>query len=269
MALTNTPFNYTGSKFKLLTQIIPLFDTHKLRFVDLFTGGGSVYTNIVHLYAEVLVNDIISDLVNIQKNLIFDKENTVDKVKSLVVGKEDQLGYNLLREDYNLNPSPEKLYALMLCCTNNMMRFNQKFKFNQTFGKRTFNPNTEQKINDFVDHVYSYRNNITFKTETFYNIEPTSNSMNYLDPPYTNSLAGYNAYWQTHDDIGLFDYCKNLNSIGASFAVSGVETHDGKSCRLIDLLIAEGFKKHLLVADYNKVSRKGNKETQEVLITNY
>lgn len=269
MALTNTPFNYTGSKFKLLSQIIPLFDTHKLRFVDLFAGGGSVYTNVVHLYAEVLVNDIISDLVNIQKNLIFDKDNTVTKVKSLVVTKEDQIGYNLLREDYNTNPTPEKLYALMLCCTNNMMRFNKKFKFNQTFGKRTFNPNTELKINDFVNHIYPYRNNIIFRAETFYNVEPISNSMNYLDPPYSQTEAGYSAYWQTHDDIGLFDYCKNLNSIGASFAVSGVETHDGKSCRLIDLLISEGFKKHLLEADYNKVSRKGTKITQEVLITNY
>jgi hypothetical protein len=51
--------------------------------------------------------------------------------------------------------------------------------------------------------------------------------------------------------------------------VSGVESHDGERCRLIDLLTEDGFKKLLLAADYNKVSRKGSKETQEVLVINY
>lgn len=33
--------NYTGSKFKLLEQILPNFDYTKEKFVDLFCGGGS------------------------------------------------------------------------------------------------------------------------------------------------------------------------------------------------------------------------------------
>ena len=42
--MIETPFNYTGSKFKLLEQILPEFDYTKPYFVDLFMGGGSVYT---------------------------------------------------------------------------------------------------------------------------------------------------------------------------------------------------------------------------------
>lgn len=38
--LIETPFNYTGSKFKLLDKILPKLDYTKPYFVDLFCGGG-------------------------------------------------------------------------------------------------------------------------------------------------------------------------------------------------------------------------------------
>ncbi len=38
--MINTPFNYTGSKYKILNQILPLFDYQKEYFIDLFCGGG-------------------------------------------------------------------------------------------------------------------------------------------------------------------------------------------------------------------------------------
>ena len=66
----NTPLNYTGSKFKLLEQIIPEFNYKKPHFVDLFTGGGSIYTNIVDKYNEITINDIITDIIGIHKCLI-------------------------------------------------------------------------------------------------------------------------------------------------------------------------------------------------------
>jgi site-specific DNA-adenine methylase len=59
--MIETPFNYTGSKFKLLEQLLPEFDTTKSTFVDVFTGGGSVYTNVLDKYEKVIVNDIITD----------------------------------------------------------------------------------------------------------------------------------------------------------------------------------------------------------------
>ncbi len=269
MELVETPFNYTGSKFKLLEQLIPLFDKTKENFVDLFAGGGSVYTNVAHLYEKIFVNDIISDLIQIQKNLIVDKDTTVALVKSLVVSKDDKDGYNALRASYNIEPTPEKLYALMLCCTNNMMRFNKKFKFNQTFGKRTFNDNTQRKIDSFSNHMQAYVHKLQYCSYDFKDFPIVHNSFFYLDPPYTNTEAGYNAYWETDDDVGLFEYCKEINRFGYTFAVSGVETHDGERCRLIDLLTEAGFKKLLIDANYNKVSRKGSKETQEVLVVNY
>jgi len=74
MKTIETPFNFTGSKYKLLEQIIPLFDYTKPKFVDLFAGGGSIYTNVLHKYEEITVNDIIADLIGIHINLVIDDE---------------------------------------------------------------------------------------------------------------------------------------------------------------------------------------------------
>ena len=38
--------NYTGGKYKLLPQLLPLFPQDINTFVDLFTGGGNVAINI-------------------------------------------------------------------------------------------------------------------------------------------------------------------------------------------------------------------------------
>ena len=37
--MVKPPFNYTGCKFKLLPELIPLFDYDRDSFVDLFTGA--------------------------------------------------------------------------------------------------------------------------------------------------------------------------------------------------------------------------------------
>ena len=137
------PFNYTGSKFKSLPQIIPLLDTSCHRFVDLFSGGGSVWSNVVDLYPHVVANDIIYHLVEVQKRLVTEPLATIAKTRALCVAKDDQVGFHKLRDAFNECPTPEGLWALMLCSTNNMMRFNRSWKYNQTFGKRTFNDRTQ------------------------------------------------------------------------------------------------------------------------------
>jgi site-specific DNA-adenine methylase len=50
-----TPCNYIGGKYKLLPKLINKFDYRKSSFVDVFTGGDSVYTNVLHSYNEVYI----------------------------------------------------------------------------------------------------------------------------------------------------------------------------------------------------------------------
>ena len=46
MKYTKSPLNYTGGKYKLLSQILPLFPSDINKFVDLFTGGCNVAINV-------------------------------------------------------------------------------------------------------------------------------------------------------------------------------------------------------------------------------
>ena len=279
--MTETPFNYTGSKFRLLEQLLPLFDYTKPYFADVFAGGGSVYTNILDKYQKVLVNDVISDLIGIHNSLIL-SDDIISETKELCPGKNNPLGFTELRNSYNDNPTPAKLWALMLSSTNNMMRFNQKFKYNQTYGDRGWNANTDKKVETFKNHIRRYKENIKFTSKPFYELNINKNVMYYLDPPYGRikneeggmgkkqiSEAGYNAFWKEDDDLKLYQFINRINEEGSSFMVSGVLNHDGKTCWMLDKLIQDGFNCKTLNFDYNKVSRKGDKETTEVIITNY
>lgn len=267
--MIETPFNYTGSKFKLLEQILPEFDYTKPYFVDLFMGGGSVYTNVVDKYEKILANDIIKDLVGIHQDLL-DSDNVIELTKSICPDKTDQSTFLKLREDYNQNPTSEKLWALMLSCTSNMMRFNQKFKFNQTFGKRTWNSSTEKKVELFTKHIRQYKDKIRFTSNSFDSVNISSNKvMVYADPPYSNTEAGYNAYWEKDDDDKLYNYLLDIDRKGSSFMISGVLNHNGETCKLLTNLISDKFNYKILNFDYNKVSRVGKKETDEVIIKNY
>ncbi len=261
--------NYTGSKFKLLPQLLPEFNYNKPYFVDLFMGGGSVYTNVVDKYEKIIANDIIGDLVGIHKSLL-ESDEIINLTKSICPDKTDANAFLKLRDDYNLNPSPEKLWALMLSCNSNMMRFNQKFKFNQTFGKRTWNSSTQNKVESFTKHIRQYSHKIKFTSEQFSDVKITSDKvMIYADPPYSNTEAGYNSFWKKDDDLKLYQTLKKYDQLGCSFAVSGTLSHDGKPCLLLDKLVSDGYNVVEFEFNYNKVSRVGRKETKEVLIKNY
>lgn len=270
----NTALNYTGGKYRLLSQLLPEMDYSKDYFVDLFCGGGSVFTNVVDKYKKVLCNDIVLDVVNINKNLINNPIEFIENVKLYATKtKDDQIFYNELRKSYN-NEEDEynksvKLYALILSCTNNLIRFNNSGKFNQTWGKRGFNISTQKKLDLFIEHVSNYKEKIYFSSKDFEDVKITKPSMVYIDSPYSNTSGGYNMQWCLNDDIRLYNYCKELDSTGSSFMVSGVLSHDNKRCLLLDKLIADGYKYKEIDCNYNKVSRKGNKETQEIIIMNY
>lgn len=283
--MIQTPFNYTGNKFKLLEQIIPELDYSKGNFIDMFAGGGSIYTNVLDKYKKVLVNDIIKDLIKIHKSIsesdeIIEKTNSI--CSTLKESKEDFLN---LRESYNKKNSPEKLWALMLSCNSNLIRFNQKGEFNQTWGKRTWNKNTTKKVNEFKTHIRKYKNDIKFISKSFdeINLKESNNYMFYFDPPYAYikdnkgnignkqiSEAGYNNFYYKENDINLYKYCHTVNDMNSSFMISGVLEHGGETSWILDKLISDGFNYKELNFNYKKINKSGkSKKTKEIIIKNY
>jgi len=270
--MINPPFNYTGSKFKLLDQILPLFDYEKEYFIDLFCGGGSVYTNILDKYQKILINDTLKELIGIHQKLAIEPYSFIEKVKKLANTKESQELYLKLRSSYNQDKTPEKFYALMLSCTNNMLRLNKNGDFNQTWGKRGFNENTQKKLDLFVEHINKYKDKLYYSSKNFYEIKPTKPSMVYCDPPYTNSEAGYNMIWSKDLEKKLYLYIKELDKNGHSFALSGLlgEHKNNERSEIIDNLLNDGFNYKILEFDYEYVAKnKNSKNSQEILIYNY
>ena len=267
-SLIEPPFNYTGSKYKLLPQILPLFDYSRRTFVDLFTGGGSVYVNVLDRFDKILINDVIVDLIGIHKAMALDAEELETQTRTILSGIHDRASYEKVRAEYNQSPSPAGLFALMLSCTNNMLRFNKSFKFNQTYGERSWNQRTSEKMAAFQREAGKHKDKITYSSQRFHEVKIPEGSFVYIDPPYSNSFAGYNCYWEPNDEQRLLSFILECGK-DSSVCVSGTLVHDGKSNSLLQSLISAGWKKVDVRCDYNKVSRVGAKDVQEVVVANY
>jgi adenine-specific DNA-methyltransferase len=281
MNYIDSVLNYTGSKYKLLEQLLPNFDYNKKYFVDLFSGGGSVYINVLDKYEKILINDVIKDVINIHKEIMV-SDIIIESTKKLTPLKGDKESFLKLREDYNNNPSADKLWALVLSSTNNMIRFNQKFKYNQTYGERGWSESTTKKVELMKNHIRKFKDKLKYTSCNFNDIHINKNCMVYIDPPYGYiknidggigkkqiSEAGYNCFYKQQDDINLYNYIKNTNEIGASFVISGLLEHNGNKSWLLSKLIEDGFECKELNYNYNKVSRKGDKESKEVIVKNF
>lgn len=158
-----SPLNYTGSKFKLLTQILPLFSKDISIMVDLFCGGASVGGNVSAKH--IILNDKQSELMEILA--LFKRESArsllaqiagiitdfnlsdsakfgyahykCDSAKGL--SNYNKTGFLRLKNAYNADKSALKLFVLIIFAFNNQIRFNAKGEFNLPVGNADFNAN--------------------------------------------------------------------------------------------------------------------------------
>jgi len=261
--MLQSPLNYTGSKFKLLPQLLPLFPQNTT-FFDPFVGGGSVSLNVN--YTKIIANDIIKPLVQFYQWLqITDWETVLDEINKKNIPKDNQNKYLELRERFNQQKDFIDFFILVSSCTNNMMRFNKKLIFNQTWGKRNFNPATEQKLKQYHQKLYK-NENIQFLNKNFFELEINEGFV-YLDPPYCITEAGYNAYWSKELELKLYDFVDNLNNKGIKFILSGVLEHKGVKNPFIDRM--KKYDVIPLSMNYKKVAKIKEGITQEIIIKNY
>ncbi len=269
----SSPFNYTGSKSKLTNQLMNyLPENHKqLYCYDLFCGGGGFFINTMSEFKGLIVNDIITPLIQFYQWLQDTEwDIVISVIRSTNISKDDQQGYLDLRKRFNDEKNFIDFFMLVCCCTNNMMRFNKSYGFNQTWGKRNFNQSTENKLRAY--HAKIFENPcIHFLNKSFIDfidIETGPKSFVYLDPPYLITEAGYNAYWSQELENKLYLYINELNKNGIPFMLSNVQRHKGKKNTCISNLLQYNIIE--LNFDYKKVSRdKNNQDSQEVIVINY
>ena len=295
--------NYTGGKYKLLSQILPLFPKDADQVVDLFCGGCNVGINVD--CNKVLFNDsneylmgLLDTFRRLTKEEIFDWiYKSIDKYGlSLVskngydfyncesskgLGEYNKAGYNKLRDDFNKKASKDNEYYLMLYLLivysfNNQLRFNRKGEFNLPVGKRDFNSKMQGKLEAFIDRVKSgdYR----FTTDDFRNVNMegyTDKSFFYADPPYLITCASYNeqAGWTENDEKDLLNYLEALDKKGIRFALSNVLESKGKKNVILLEWINQNKKFKVIPLNYNYTNSNYHTRkdgiTKEVLVVNY
>lgn len=282
-----SPMNYTGGKFKLLSQILPLFPQEINTFVDLFTGGANVAINVNA--NKIIANDFDKHVIGIYKS--FQMFNDVNDVISFIEGTiekygltiEDAEAFNKLRNDYNANKQygisyedSIMLYVLICYSFNHQFRFNSKGEFNMPFGKNRSQWNDSMKKNLIGFHKAITEKNIIFTNKDFRDLKVdklTANDFVYCDPPYLITCATYNEKdgWNETCERSLLDLLDRLNAQSVKFALSNVLFSKGK---INDMLIEWSNKYNVHHLDYtyqNCNYHTKDKETKpdEVLITNY
>lgn len=268
-----SPINYMGCKYKLLPQIIPLFPKEIDTFLDMFGGSGTVSFNVKA--ENIIYNDYIPYIQNIFKLW---KSMTLEDILNYCKQNQniDKDTFLTLREKYNNTKDPNILFILICHSYNGQFRFNTKHEYNSSYamGIRTLNDNI---INN-ITQCKPLLDKITYLNQDFRDIDVsilTSNSLVYLDPPYSIGIGVYQdgkrgfKGWSKQDDIDLFAFCDMLSKKHIRFAMSNL--FSGKDLQNEELIEwSKNYKVYHLSTNYNHNNRKKSKEKDdEVLIVNY
>lgn len=294
-----SPLFYVGDKYKLYPKISKYFPKTINRFIEPFTGGGSVFLNVKA--NEYILNDIDSNVIEIHKFLTEQAENPSiffenafnviknyslshsyikdivpqelkDEWKKTYYAKFNKQGFNQLKADYNSSndKSVLDLYLLLIYGFNRMLRFNSKGQYNLPVGNVDFNKNTEVALNDYFRLIK--QKNIQFHNldfiDFFKQIEFQEDDFVYLDPPYLITFSEYNKLWNEETEKKLLEFLEWLNIQNVKFAISNVSHYKGK----INHQFLEWCQQHNsfdIKSNYISYHDNSNKEFKEVLITNF
>lgn len=303
--MIQSPLNYTGGKFKLLPQILPLFPQNIDLFVDLFCGGCNVGVNVE--CNRVIYNDLDRNLLYLYQTFkILGKDvitehiyDIIDKYGLSLVSKYgyDYYGcdsskglgnYNRdkflkLREDFNHNTDEGHyyyilLYVMIVYAFNNQIRFNAKGEYNLPVGKRDFNAKMEAKLKNFIDRIE--QQDCFFTCMDFRDFDTsnlTENDFVYVDPPYLITCATYNEQggWGEDDERDLLAFLDNLNANRVRFALSNVLRSKGKENNILIEWLNRNTDKYKAIdlnynyANSNYQTKDKTSNSEEVLIINY
>ena len=290
--------NYTGGKYKLLPQIMPLFPEDINMFVDLFCGGCNVGINVNA--KKIVCNDIenhVISLLNYFKNN--DLDNVINNIEKKIIeygfSETSKNGYEYygtnssdgvayynkdkyfkLRNDYNNNLNNDLLFYLTVIFSfSNQIRFNKDNKFNMPVNKRDFNDNLKNNTINFINEIHN--KNIFFTNNDFKELKIEKlkeDDFVYCDPPYLITCASYNEQdgWNETKEKQLLKLLDSLNDNNIKFALSNVLENKGKRNEIL-IEWCKKYNVHYLNNSYSNCNYhakdKSKNSTVEVLITNY
>ncbi len=300
-----SPLNYTGGKFKLLPQILPLFPKQVETFVDLFCGGCNVGCNAAA--NRVVFNDNNEILIGLlgwfqqtdSESLFNSIESVIQKYElsnSMKYGYEyynangsdglanaNREGFQKLRDEFNGLDIRNSyyyllLYVLIIFSFNNQIRFNRNDKFNLPVGKRDFNSKMRNKLWQFINRIQSIDCQFQCKDFNSINIDELSpQGFVYADPPYLITCATYNEQngWNEDNERSLLNFLDKLHERKIRFALSNVLKSKGKVNTILNDWINQRKDRYFVeylnfnYANSNYHTKDKSDSAEEVLIRNY
>lgn len=296
MNFLESPIFYMGNKYKMLSQLIPLFPNKCNVFLDLFGGSGVVSMNYKG-ENKTIYNEFNHNIIGLIK--MFKENNPInldiyfkDKIANYGLGRAISKGnsvidttdlinkykanYNKFRNDYNTSKERKYQDLFLLACysINHLIRFNKNSEFNASYGT---NQEYTNNIYNRIVNMHKMFQDVEVSHKNCFDIdlsELKQGDFVYCDPPYLNTEAVYNERrafggWNIEHDYQLFDMLEKLNEQGVQWGLSNVFVNRGKeNTHLIEWCNNNNWKVYHLNRNYNPFSR-GNSNNDEVYICNY
>lgn len=299
MKYIRSPINYTGSKYKLLDKIIPMFPNNINTFLDVFGGSGTITLNVqannkiynelnenlfgmFSLFKDMKDEEIINHIIHrinefgLGKYIYPKNLKSTDNALNNEKFKEGYISFKdyFNQEDKGITKSLD-LLTIHYFSFNNLIRFTSKppYKFNAPVGIRVF---LTDKHSELIKNACDKSKNISLTNYDFRNVDYsilTSLDFVYLDPPYYISSAEYNKLWTEKEEMDLYNICDDLTKRNIKWAMSNMIMNNNIEHTLLkEWCLKNNYSMHYINTKYsgwtgNKlISYKGS---QEVLITNY
>ncbi|MDE7071017.1 MAG: DNA adenine methylase [Clostridia bacterium] len=241
MDYIKSPLNYTGNKYRILSQIQSYFPSKIKVMVDLFCGGATVGLNteceqtifidndphVIGLLKFLSQSQFSSLLGKLEKIILefnlsysskygyaFYKQYLENDNPNNGLKQYNSKGFYALRDQYNCleNKNTERanlmLYLLLVYGFNNDMRFSKEGKFNLPVGKTDLNNNNIAKLKEFIQRTQQISCQFVcgdFKSTKIQSIIKSADFI-YMDPPYliTNAVYNESGKWNEQNEYEIF-----------------------------------------------------------------
>jgi DNA adenine methylase Dam len=271
--------NYMGNKTRILPIIRHLIPTEINTLIEPFAGSAVISFNTKANH--YMLNELSKPVYSIYKYLEGKTFNQVDKeINEIIIAyklnNEEENSYNLLKtEGFNKYPYGLYIYICTLYAYTSLLRTNSSGLFNVPYGGQGgYNTTMRDKLKYTINYINN--NNFTISNKSFHklNYKGYNNSdYIYIDPPYLNTGAVYNAGWNEKCETELYTIINQIDKQGVKFGYSNILNNKEQVNPYLKKFIEENeYRVHKLKNNYYEHSgisknAKGG-EKQEIFITN-
>lgn len=299
--IIKNPFNYIGSKNRIMPLILDCIPENVYELVDVLGGSGEVGLSVglpcVYNDLNEPLTCIIKTFQELPTNLILDSIQVV--INSYDLSKNNKEGYLELRKDfnehqgYNLLNSEDSdkrwanciaLYVLICHSFNYYITFNSKGEYNNPSGcnRSWFSESLKNKLVKYkerLDKMYKFEVNCVDCNKILdrYLIkDDLRDVLFFIDPPYLVSQDIYSRNkklkWTKENEINLYGKLLDISSKGGKFILTNqLKKGEIMNCFLENFINETKFNVIPTKINFYNCSyqRENKKNDIEILIKNF